>query len=82
MLEDAVGGERDTPGRRVFVWAAHAMSEDERSMGKHLPVAKSFGRPAMVRRPEIDRRQRMREGEVQGSTGEGKGARLNTALTL
>jgi hypothetical protein len=75
-------GRRRVQGHRVLVWAAHVTSEDERSTGKRLPAAESFGRPAMVQRPEVDWRQRMCEGEVQGCTCEGKRARLNTALTL
>jgi hypothetical protein len=77
-----LAGRRRVQGRRVLVWAAHATSEDERSTGKRFPAAESFGRPAMVQRPEVDWRRRVREGEVQGCTGEGKRARLNTALTL
>jgi hypothetical protein len=49
-----LAGRRRVQGRRVLVWAAHATSEDERSTGKRLPAAESFGRPAMVRRPELD----------------------------
>jgi hypothetical protein len=77
-----LAGRRRVQGRRVLVWAAHATSEDERSTGKRLPAAESFGQPAMVQRPEVDWRRRVREGEVQGCTAEGKRARLNTALAL
>jgi hypothetical protein len=43
-----LAGRRRVRGRRVLVWAARATSEDERSTGKHLPTAESFGRPTVA----------------------------------
>jgi hypothetical protein len=49
----AVGAAARLAGRRVWgrwvlVWVARATSEDERSTGKHLPAAESFGRPTVA----------------------------------
>jgi hypothetical protein len=43
-----LAGRRRVRGRWVLVWAARARSEDERSTGKHLPAAESFGRPTVA----------------------------------
>jgi hypothetical protein len=43
-----LAGRRRVRGRRVLVWAARATSEDERSTGKNLPAAESFGRPTVA----------------------------------